>query len=133
MPDQDRNVNRAEFPDRWLTRSWWVLFPCFTALTLRLVFERACRDPSDLLPALTSEPRWAWPLALAYVLAHLWVLAAYLVTVSRTQELLPRLSTFGAVWGTDRMKLVFMFAMLTIEYSPISVWRLIGTTLRCTR
>jgi hypothetical protein len=49
---------------RWLDRSWWLLFPAFTALTIRLGVERACAQPYDLLPAVTSNPAWAWPLAL---------------------------------------------------------------------
>ena len=111
-------------------RSWWVIFPCFAALTLRLSVERACSDPYDLLPALMSRPGWAWPLALLYLLAHVWMLAVSLVTVSRAGEL--RAGTLR-MWGNHAVKLLLMLGVFVIEYAPVSLWRLIGTSLQCTR
>lgn len=110
---------------------WWLVFPCFTALTCRLAFERVCGDPYDLLPTLTSEPGWAWPLACVYMLAHLWVVTAYLQTVSRTQALVPTISAFGVAWGAHATKIVLLLGVMLIEYLPISLWRLIGASVRC--
>jgi hypothetical protein len=124
-------VIRRDRLETWLMRSWWVLFPSFTALTVRLAVERACADPYDLLPALTSHPGWVWSVALVYVFAHLWVLSAYLVTVSRVQEVLPGVSGFRAVWGAGALKLLLMVGILAMEYSPSIVWRPMATVLRC--
>lgn len=132
MRERRRQVIRRDLLETWLMRTWWLLCPSFTALTVRLGVERACADPYDLLPALTSHPGWAWPLALVYVFAHLWVLAAYLVTVSHAQEVLPDASAFGAVWGANAVKLVLMIGVLAIEYSPSLLWGLMATALRCT-
>lgn len=116
----------------WLQLTWWLLFPAFLWLVVLLTVERACGDPYDLLPALTSNPGWAWPIALLYVLVHLWVLAAYLVTVSHAQEILPEASVFVEVWGRNGVKLVLTIAALVLEYSPSIVSRLLATALGCT-
>jgi len=132
MPGDGRPVIGGDFADKWLKRTWWLLFPSFTVLTVRLDVERACADPYDLLPALASEPAWAWPVALVYVLAHFWAVAAYLLTVSRTQEMVPPVRAWQSVWGTEVAKPIVMAAVLIAEYVPVQVWRLIGTSLRCT-
>lgn len=119
--------------DLWLMRSWWVLFPCFTALIIRLAIDRACAEPYNLAPALAGDPAWAWPLAIVYVLAHLWIAAAYLLAVSRTQALMPTRRALAAFGSADTMKLILMSGAFVIEYSPMPLWRLIGTGLRCTR
>jgi hypothetical protein len=113
-------------------RYWWVLFPCFSVLTCRLTAERMCGDPYDLLPALTSRPAWAWPIALVYVSAHVWVLAVWLLTVSRSRELVPGPRAYRVVWGADAAKLLLMLGVFVIEYSPVSLWRLLGASVRCT-
>ena len=119
--------------DVWLMRAWWVLFPCFAALAIRLAIDRACAEPYNLLPALAGDPAWAWPLAIVYVLAHLWIAAAYLLTVSRTQALVPTPRALAALRSADTMKLILMSGAFAIEYSPMPLWRLIGTGLRCAR
>jgi hypothetical protein len=114
-----------------LRRIWWVLFPCFTVLSGRLIQERACADPYDLLPGLTSNPLWAWPLAVMYVLAHVWTLAAYLVTVKRANTVIPAVHIVRTLWGRDTPKVFMMAAVLFLEHLPLSLWRMIGMSLRC--
>lgn len=116
-----------------LLRSWWGLFPAFTVLSVRLAAGRACGNPSDLLPDLSSNPRWAWPLALLYVLPHVWLLGGYLLTASRAQTLAPGMRAVGDVWGRDAWKLLLMAAVLVFEYAPVSLWRLVGAAVQCTR
>jgi hypothetical protein len=115
----------------WLQMTWWLLFPSFLGLVVLLTVERACGNPYDLLPALTSNPGWAWPIALLYVLVHLWVLAAYLVTVSHAKEIFPDATVVAAVWGRGGVKIVLMIVALAIEYSPSVVSRLLATALGC--
>ena len=114
-----------------LARSWWVVFPVFAAIALRLAVERTCGDPYELMPALTSSARWAWPLALLYLAAHAWSVAAYLLTVARADTLLPPLAAWRRVWGGDVVKIVLMLAMLAIESAPIGLWRMIGAAAGC--
>jgi hypothetical protein len=116
---------------RVLEISWWGLFPCFAVLTLRLSVERACGDPYDLLPAMTADPTWAWLLAVVYLLAHLWMLAAYLVTIDDGGSLVPSTRVIRGVWGSDVSKVLLMSAALVIEYWPVSLWRWLGTSVTC--
>lgn len=114
-----------------LSQTWWLLFPCFTVLTVRLVEERSCGDPYDLLPRLAADPRWAWPLAAIYLLAHLWMLAAYLLTVKGTSALMPTMREVRTLWGAETTKLLVMGSILLLEYSPVPLSRMIGSVLRC--
>ena len=127
--DPPENSPRAI--QRWLVRGWFILFPCFAALTFEMCFERTCRDPYDLLPAVTSRPLLAWPVALLYVTAHVWAIAAYLLTVSATQRLVPTSQEYRAVWAGDTGKPALMLAVLVIEYLPLAWWRLVGTVIGC--
>jgi hypothetical protein len=112
-----------------LKRSWWGVFPAFAAITVRLAFERTCGDP--LLPGATADPAWGLPLALLYVLAHAWSLAAYLVTASRSQRLAPRGAAWREVWGRDRVKLALMAILLAGEHAPAEAWRAFGGAIGC--
>ena len=107
-----------------LSTSWWIVFPCFSVLVVRLSAERACADPNNLLPALTGTPAGAWPLAAVYVAAHAWIVGAYLLTVSRTARLLPGPGAARGVWGRDAFKLFAIGLAFAMEYAPISLWRL---------
>lgn len=118
---------------RLLGRSWWVIFPLFAALSVRLAVERACGDPYELLPALTSNARWAWGVALVYVLAHVWFVGAYLVTVSRTGTLLPALAAWRGVWRMDAVKIAGMAVLLAIESAPVAIWRMLAPAIGCAR
>lgn len=116
---------------RWLARSWWLLFPAFTVVTLRLGIERACADPYDLLPALTSNPGWAWPIALVYVLAHVWTIAGYVTTTIVAGTLWPSRVQWRTLWGGTLYTIVAMAAALVVEYAPIALWRWLGTLAIC--
>ena len=72
-----------------LAATWWFVWPAAAAVIGRLLVDRACGDAYNLLPALAADPRWAWPLALVYVAAHVWFLTAYLVTVAAAGTLVP--------------------------------------------
>ena len=117
---------------RVLGAAWWWLFPCFTVLVLRLVVERACSDPYDLLPALTSNPLWGWLIAIIYVASHLWMIAVYVLTASVADSLLPR-SVFRSFWGADSVKILLMLSAFVLEYLPVTLWRLAGAALHCAR
>jgi len=114
-----------------LASTWWIVCPAFAVLSLRLVAERACADPYDLLPGVTSNPRWAWPLALVYVAGHLWCLFAYLFTTDRAGTLAPGLPMIKSAWGRHAPKVWTMAAVLALEYAPMSLSRLVGAHLGC--
>ncbi len=131
MPTADRGLAHSASRHDWLAVSWWVIFPCVTALVMALTGDRMCGNASDVLPALASNPGLAWPVALVYVLAHVWIVAAYLLTIDRAGEVLPPLRDFRAHWGGGATKAVLMAAALIVEHSPTSMWRLIGAVVAC--
>lgn len=115
----------------WLSHLWWPMWPCFASLAGALAVERVCGQPYRLLPGATSQPALAWPLALLYLAAHLWLLAAYVITVQRSDSLLPDRRMVRAVWGRTAVKIWLMVAAFAIEYLPISIWRLFSALIRC--
>jgi hypothetical protein len=114
-----------------LTSTWWPVLLSFGALTVRLAHERACSNPYDLLPDVTSNPAWALLLAAVYVAAHVWAVCAYVMTVSVSDALLPGPAAFRAAWGSSAVKPALMAVVFAIEYAPIPVWRLLGHALGC--
>ena len=112
---------------------WWILFPCFVLLVIRLSVDRTCSDPYDLLPGLTSNPVWGWPIAVVYVTSHLWLIGAYLLTASSSDALAPTRAAFRNVWQADYLKVLLMVIAFVVEYLPLTMWRLIGTALHCVR
>ena len=114
---------------RWIARTWWVVFPCFAVLTVRLTVERTCGDSYQLLAQITSRPSFGWLLAALYVSAHWWLLAVYLVTVRRTQMLVPTIAAARTVWGNQSAKIFLLLATLILEYAPVSIWRAVGVRL----
>jgi hypothetical protein len=116
---------------RWLGRSWWLLFPAFSALTWRLDIDRACANPYDLLPALTTNPASAWAIALVYVLAHVWMVAVYVTTASAAGTLRPPVDRWRGMWGRDVYKILAIAAAIAIEYAPLELWRWLGTMGIC--
>lgn len=118
---------------RGLGAIWWILFPCFVLLVIRLSSERTCSDPYDLLPALASNPLWGWPIAIVYVASHLWLIGVYLLTASCSDSLAPSRARFRNLWQTDYMKILLMLIAFVVEYLPVTLWRLLGTALHCVR
>lgn len=118
---------------RGLVAIWWILFPCFVLLVIRLSIERTCSDPYDLLPGLASNPVWGWPIAVVYVTSHLWLIGVYLLTASSSDSLVPPRAAFRNLWQTDHVKVLLMLIAFVVEYLPVTVWRLIGTALHCVR
>ena len=112
-----------------LVRLWWAVFPPFAALTLALARERACAEPYWLLPGVTSDPAFAWPIALLYLSAHLWMVAAYVTTVQSTGTLIPGPRAIRALWGNASLKLFLMLGAFVVEYLPMTVWRGVGAAI----
>ena len=108
---------------------WWAIAPPFAALTVALSRERACAEPYRLLPGVTADPVSAWPIALLYLAAHLWIVAAYLTTIQGTRALIPGPGGIRAVWGNASLKLLFMLVILIVEYLPMTVWRSVGAAV----
>jgi hypothetical protein len=113
-----------------LRTSWWVLFPAFSVLVARLTVERICGDPYDLLRALTSNPATALLLAGIYVIAHAWIISAYLLSVDR-EELVPRLANISRTWRRDSWRVYAMAAVFVIEYFPNTFWTFVGVVAGC--
>jgi hypothetical protein len=114
-----------------LGTAWWGIFPCFAALTVRLAHDRACGHLYELLPGVTSSPSGTWPLAIIYVLAHIWILTAWVLYVLRSNELFPPVNALKHAWGRDERKVLLMAAVFAIEYAPMSVWHLLGRAVGC--
>jgi hypothetical protein len=133
--EQEMIADPAGHPSRSrlevLTSTWWIVCPVFAVLSLRLVAERACADPYELLPAVTANPRWAWPLALVYVAGHLWCLFAYLFTTEVAGTLAPGLAAIKSAWGRNASQVWLMAGVLALEYAPMSILRLAGAHLGC--
>jgi hypothetical protein len=129
MPRQSvTDRNSPSSADVWLSRAWWGVFPPFAVLVGRLTYERACADPYGLLQALSSTPATAWPLAVVYVGAHAWMMAVYLRLVARTNQFLPGLAQIHAARRPAAVKVVLMAVVLAAEFSPVSLWRLVGAS-----
>jgi hypothetical protein len=129
VPEGNDTVMDLSAAQVWLTRLWWVVVPPFGLLVSRLAFERACAAPYQLLAEIASQPSFAWPLAVLYLSAHLWAIAAYLVTVERTDTLAPSVRVIRALWGPEAIKLAVTAAVLTVEYASIRLWSLVGHSL----
>jgi hypothetical protein len=112
-----------------LKRSWWVIFPAFAALTVRLAAERSCGDPYDLLPVATSNPALAWPLAIVYVLAHAWIAGAYLATAERSRSLVPPITVWTS--SANPFQILLMLAAFAVEYAPAALWASLGAMVGC--
>ena len=126
-----REPLRTTAAAEWLGRSWWFLFPAFSALTIRLGVERACGQPYDLLPAVASNPAWAWPLAAVYVLAHAWIAAALVSTAISAAAPIPSIAQWRASWRGESYKAPALIAALAIEYAPLEWWQWLGRIGLC--
>jgi hypothetical protein len=126
-----RRIVSQDALEHGLRYSWWLLFPSFTALALRLSADRACADPYDLLPGLTANPGWAWPLAAVYVLAHVWAIGVYLLAVTVADSLLPGLKALAPMRRVGIVRITLMVGTFAVEYCPMSVWRSLGGALSC--
>jgi hypothetical protein len=116
---------------RVLGTSWWLLCPSFAALVARLTLERSCADPYFLLPNLMARPTVAWPLAMLYLLGHVWTLAAYLSPLGERPET-TRTRGIPLAWPRSHaLKVWLMTGLLLVEYAPITLWRMIGRLSGC--
>ena len=108
---------------RW---SWWIIFPAFALLVVRVSVERACADPYNLLPTAMSRPSTGWAIALLYVAAHVWILAAYLRGASSTGTSWAWIAALRIGSGGELWKAVLIGIALAAEYVPVSLWRMAG-------
>jgi hypothetical protein len=112
-----------------LARLWWVLVPPFAVLVVRLMYERACRSPYELLGNIMSNSIYAWPLAILYLGVHCWAAAAYVITVERSGTLAPAVAGWRIVWGRDWPKILLTALVIVVEYWPVQFWRIVGRTV----
>lgn len=132
MPGRERTVGaNCAVAVRALRALWWPLWPAFAALTVRLGIARGCGNPYDLLPAIVSDPAWAWPLALVYVAAHAWIAAAYLATVADAGSVVPAWRVWRSVWGRAVAMVLLMLGALAVEYAPLPLWRALAAAAGC--
>lgn len=118
-------MRRKDFTTRLLTASWWVVFPLFSILVARLAFERGCADGLELLPAFMKRPSTAVIVAGLYLAAYVWVAAACLYSMRRSQRLVPGRNELREIWGADLTKVVALAAVLVVEQIPRRLWTLI--------
>jgi hypothetical protein len=114
-----------------LGATWWIVFPCFAVLTVRLAHDRACGNAYLLLPDITSTPSGAWPLATIYLLAHVWMVTAWVLYVLRSNRLVPPVEAITHAWRGDERKVLLMAVAFAIEYAPIPVWHALGRLAGC--
>jgi len=118
-----RCVTRAE---QWtrdiLLRVWWVVFPIFALLVSRFSYERACRNPYELLETVMHRQAAAVSIAAIYVGAHVWMVAACLITARAWDTLGSPGAELHRIWGDARLKLLAMAVALTVEQVPRAVW-----------
>jgi hypothetical protein len=106
-----------------LALTWWAIFPLFTGLVARTIYERAVLQPSDLWPWLWHRPVTALLVGLIYVSAHWWLLAWYLLAVWRTQRPLPAIADLVAECRPYAIRIIALGLVLAMEYSPVTIWR----------
>ena len=117
---------------RALAWSWWLVMPAFAALVLRLLVERMCAAPYELLPSVTTVPLLAWALSGLYLAAHAWLAAAWLVTALHADRMLPPWRVVREVWSGRLWVIWLTLAIFALEYGPIPLWRVLGRgVLRC--
>jgi hypothetical protein len=108
---------------RWLSALWWPIGPAFALVTTRFAIDRACGDPYYLVPTLASRPLVAWMVAAVYVLAHIWLLLAYLDAARTTASLLPTYDAVNGMWGRHLWKPALLVVATAIEYAPMALFR----------
>jgi hypothetical protein len=132
MPDEPFTMTRHDRAATWLSRAWWLLMPPFAGLVLRLVSERTCAAPYELLPSLTSIPALAWLVAGLYLGAHAWLAAAVLFTIERGGSLVPTVAGIRRIWQGHLIQLTLALVLFAIEYGPVPFWQAVGQrVLRC--
>jgi hypothetical protein len=111
---------------RWLLLAWFAIFPAFTLLVARTLYERAVLRLPELWPWLKQRPTAAFLAGAIYVSAHWWCLAWYLLAVRRTQRPVPTMAQLVDECRPYLPIVIAMLLILAIEYSPITIWRLLA-------
>jgi hypothetical protein len=114
---------------RWLTWTWFGIFPLVVLIVGSFLVERACFDRYTLLPAIGTRPGAAYVVAAVYTLAHAWLVAAYAATVAHCRTVLPPLRCVRDLWHAEWFKALSMAAILALEYVPAGVWSHLAGTL----
>jgi hypothetical protein len=119
----------ADHVRRWLLWSWFAALPASALVVAAFVRERACADPYALLPAVAARPAAAYAVAAAYVGGHVWLAAAWLVTLDRSGRLVPGPGDVRRVWGTRWYAPASVLAVVALEQIPPGLWRAAGRWL----
>jgi hypothetical protein len=112
----DTNIKRL------LALTWWVIGPPCALLVARFSYERGCLDAYELLRPVMLRQTGALLVAAVYVAAHVWLIAAAVLTARARDAALPWTSALRAAWGHDQWKVVAMAVVLAIEQVPRAVW-----------
>jgi hypothetical protein len=105
---------------RWARAVWWLEFPAFLVLVLRLSFERGCLNPYELLEPLMRRQSTALAVALVYLGAHVWLLA---VLVLLARQWPPSRGEWLEIMTPERrLQLAGMAGALALEAVPRVVW-----------
>lgn len=114
---------------RWLTRSWFVIWPPFTLLVGWTIYERTCVAQAEPWPWLLGRPWLALFVGAVYVSAHGWCVAWYLN--GRAAQ------PFAGAWPVsianrpNRAQVALMLLLLAIEYAPRTLWRVLMRSIEC--
>lgn len=119
----------AERVRGWLIWSWFAVWPASALVVAAFIRERACADPYSLLPAIAARPTAAYAVAAAYVGGHVWLVAAYLVTLDWSAHLVPGPADVRRVWGARWYVPVSLLALVVLEQAPAGIWRVAGRWL----
>ncbi len=105
-----------------LSLTWWAIAPPCALLVARFTYERACLDPYELLRPVMQHQTGALLVASLYAAAHVWLIAAIIMTVRGRTADSPWLTVTHDVWKRDWWKLVAMAAIIAIEQVPRVAW-----------
>jgi hypothetical protein len=96
---------------RLLALTWWAICPPCALLVARFSYERGCLDPYELLRPFMQRQTGALLVASVYVAAHVWLVAAVILTVRGRDT-----------WKDQRWKVIAMAVVIAVEQVPRAVW-----------
>ncbi len=102
--------------------TWWPLCAAFALVVAAFTRDRACFGGYHLLAGLDQQLALAWPIAIAYVLGHAWLVAVYACVVLETGEVVPSARDAAKTLGVAWWQLALMLLIAVVEYAPAIVW-----------
>jgi hypothetical protein len=108
-------------------RAWLVLFPAAVAVQAwsvreRLLLSQGVIRPAEPFASVQLQPGFSWAVALVYVAVIAWLLAAYLAAAAGAGRIVPGAAAFG---GARRTRAALLAAVVSLDYVPLAVWRLL--------